>query len=106
VSNQDGSSKITQVLDDSCAQDSGLFVGDVVIAIDDAKVGYESLVSHINKSAEGAPLKFSIMRDQVLRVVFVNVSFNRQAHCTLTLMSQLDSETMKRQNQWFYGTTR
>jgi predicted metalloprotease with PDZ domain len=106
VSNQDGSSKITQVLDDSCAQDSGLFVDDVVIAIDNAKVGHESLVSHINKSAEGAPLKFSIMRDQVLRVVLVNVSFNRQAHCALTLMSKLDSATVKRQKQWFYGVTK
>lgn len=103
VSNQDGSSKITQVLDGSCAQDAGLFSGDIIIAIDYVKVGHEALVSCINKSTEGGRLKFSIMRDQVLQVVVVNVSFNRQSHCTLTMMNKLDSQTIKRQKQWFYG---
>ena len=103
VTNDNGSSKITQVLDDSCAQAAGLFVGDVIIAIDDVKVAHENLVSLINKSASGAELKFTITRDQLMKEVRVKLSFNGESHCTLSLMSELDPITKKRQEQWFYG---
>ena len=103
VTNDNGSAKITQVLDDSCAQAAGLFVGDVIIAINDVKVAHKSLVSLINKSASGAALKFTITRDQLMKEVFVKLSFSNESHCTLSLMSDLDSKTKKRQKQWFYG---
>jgi len=103
VTNDNGSSKITQVLDDGCAQAAGLFVGDVIIAIDDVKVAHESLVSFINKSFSGTTLKFTIARDQLIKEMFVKLSFNNKTHCTLSLMNDLDSKTKKRQKQWFYG---
>jgi predicted metalloprotease with PDZ domain len=106
VTNDSDSSKITQVLDDSCAQTAGLFVGDVIIAIDDVKVAHENLVSLVNKSAESATLKFSVSRDQLMKEVFVNVSFNNETCCTLSLTSELDSVTQKRQKQWFFGVER
>ncbi|MCS5592399.1 MAG: PDZ domain-containing protein [Gammaproteobacteria bacterium] len=105
VTNDNGSSKITQVLDDSCAQQSGLFVGDVVIAIDGVKVAHENLVSVINKSTSGATLEFAISRDQLMKNVSVKVSFNKESHCTLSLMNKPNSTTKARQKQWFYGVT-
>lgn len=106
VTNDNGSSMITQILDDSCAQAAGLFVGDVIIAVDGVKVVHESLVSLINKSASGAMLKFMITRDQLVKEVFVKLSLNNKSHCTLSLMNDLDARTKKRQKQWFYGAAK
>jgi len=106
VTNDNGSSKITQVLDDGCAQAAGLFVGDVIIAVDDVKVAHESLVSSINKSTSGTALKLTITRDQLMREVLVKLSFSHKSHCTLSLMSGPDSKTKKRQKQWFYGAAK
>jgi predicted metalloprotease with PDZ domain len=106
VTKDNGSSKITQVLDDGCAQAAGLFVGDVIIAVDDVKVAHESLVSLINKSASGVVLKFTITRDQLMKEVLVKLSFNNKSHCTLSLMNDLDARTKKRQKQWFYGAAK
>jgi len=106
VTNDNGSSKITQVLDDGCAQAAGLFVGDVIIAVDDVKVVHEDLVSLINKSTSGTVLKFIITRDQSMKEVFVKLSFNNKSHCTLSLMNDLDSKAKKRQKQWFYGAAK
>jgi len=103
VTNDNGSSRVTQVLDNSSAQFAGLFVGDVIVAVDDVKVAHESLVSLINKSASASVLKLTISRDQLMREVLVKLSFNNESHCTLSPISDPDSRTKKRQNQWFYG---
>ena len=105
VSNDNGSSIITQVLDDSCAQHSGLFVGDVFIAINGIKVTHEKLITTINKTVVDTTLELTIMRDQVLKKVCTKVFFAEGSHCTLSLMDGLDSATQVRQKQWFYGVT-
>lgn len=105
VINDNGSSKITQIMDEGSAQRSGLFVGDIVVAINGVKISHEGLVGAINKTVVDTVLELTIMRDQVLRKVCTKVSFSKEFNCTLSLMGEIDSPTLSRQQRWFYGAT-
>ncbi len=103
TTNDNGSSKITQVLENTCAQEAGLFVGDVIVAMNDIKVAHEDLVPSMHKLSSGERIKLTVVRDQLMKDIVLELTFDNETYCTLKAIEGLDTKTQNRQKQWFYG---
>ena len=93
---------ITHVLDDTCAQVAGLYVGDKIISIDGIKVQAKDLASAIDSYTEGGVIQVGILRDELLSELSVTITNSEPTFCTLSIIDNLSKDTLKRQKQWFY----
>ena len=99
----EGRSVITQVLNQSCAHQAGLYVGDVIVAIDQIKVEHQALNGTVKALKPGQVITISVLRDDSLRDLSLTVAASEPTACVLTPKSELDTQTQQRQTQWFYG---
>lgn len=95
-------SLITQVFADTCAQESGLYVGDKIIAVNNEKLSGKNLVGVINKFVTGDEIKLDVLRDELLCEIPVNITDSEKTFCTLGIVTDLSEETINRQRKWFY----
>ncbi len=93
--------KITTVFSDTCAQKSGLYVGDKIITINHEKVRGHNLVATINQYAINEVIKVGILRDELLLEISVHISTSEKTFCTLSVQNNLSAETLERQKKWF-----
>lgn len=93
---------ITHVLDGTCAQSSGLYVGDKVMSIDGIKVQAKDLANAIDSYTEGDVIKIGISRDELLSELSITMANSAPTFCTLSIKDKLTKDTLKRQEQWFY----
>ena len=95
--------KITHVFDKSCAQDSGLYVGDQIISIDGVKVLAKDLPKAIMAYQVGDLIAIGILRDELLSEIIVKFDKGEKTHCQLSVMTDIDSTAINRQNLWMSG---
>ena len=93
---------ITHVLDGTCAQASGLYVGDKIMSIDSIKVQAKDLPNAIDSYAEKCTIQVGILRDELLSELSVTIANSAPTFCTLSIADDLTKDTLKRQKQWFY----
>jgi predicted metalloprotease with PDZ domain len=93
---------ITHVLDGTCAQASGLYVGDKIMSIDSIKVQAKDLANAIDSYAEKSTIQVGILRDELLSEISVTITSSAPTFCTLSVADNLSKDTLKRQKQWFY----
>ena len=95
--------KITHVFDQSCAQDSGLYVGDQIISIDGIKVLAKDLPKAISAYQLGDLIAVGILRDELLSEIIVKISKSENTHCQLSIATDIDSTATHRQKLWMSG---
>lgn len=95
--------KITHVFDQTCAQDSGLYVGDQIISIDGVKVLAKELPKAIMAYQVGDLIAVGILRDELLSEIIVKLTKGENTHCQLSVMTDIDSTTTQRQKSWMSG---
>jgi predicted metalloprotease with PDZ domain len=93
--------QITTVFSRTCAQKSGLYVGDKIITINHEKVSGHNLVATINQYAINEVIKVGILRDELLLEISVHISASEKTFCTLSIQNNLSAETLERQKKWF-----
>ncbi|HAE05055.1 MAG TPA: hypothetical protein DCG31_04350, partial [Gammaproteobacteria bacterium] len=93
---------ISHVLEGSCAQAAGLYVGDKIMSIDSIKVQAKDLASAIDSYAEGDVIQVGLLRDELLIELSVTMTNSAPTFCTLSVTDNLSKDTLKRQEQWFY----
>ena len=93
---------ISHVLEGSCAQAAGLYVGDKIMSIDSIKVQAKELASAIDSYAEGDVIQVGLLRDELLIELSVTMTNSAPTFCTLSVTDNLSKDTLKRQEQWFY----
>ncbi len=93
---------ISHVLDNTCAQAAGLYVGDKIMSIDGIKVQAKDLASTIDTYAQGSTIQVGIFRDELSRELSVTILNSEPTFCTLSIADELTKDTLKRQKQWFY----
>ena len=101
VKNDNGFGIVTHVFDRTCAQSSGLYVGDKITSIDSVETHYKDLVSTIKSNNLGSVIRFGILRDELPMEISVNVEQGEKTFCTLAISDNLNSNTLARQKQWF-----
>ncbi len=102
VKQQGESSRITHVFAKTCAQESGLYVGDEIVSVNQQALSAKELPGVINKSPEGKTLTIGILRDKVLREISVLLKDSEPTFAVLSVQSDLDNQTLERQNRWYY----
>ncbi len=93
---------ITHVLDGTCAQLAGLYVGDKIMSIDGIKVQAKDLANAIDSYAENSTIQVGILRDELLSELSVTIANSAPTFCTLSIQDNLTKDTLKRQEQWLY----
>lgn len=99
---QQGFAVVENVFDNTSAQNYGLCVGDMLVAIDDIKINYDELDKTLARYPSGVNVSLSVFRDGVL-INFVIVTQQKNIDtCELSIAKNLSVKTKKRQQQWFY----
>jgi predicted metalloprotease with PDZ domain len=81
--------QILQVIEQSAAYDSGLQVGDVLIAIDKWEINKQNLVSQLNQLTIGQTAQLTVLRDKKLK----NLSFHpAPATCDTVTLAVIDED--------------
>ena len=93
---------ISHVLDGTCAQAAGLYVGDKIMSIDGIKVQAKDLANAIDSYAEDSTIQIGILRDELLSELSLIMTNSELTFCTLSIADNLTKGTLKRQGQWFY----
>ena len=93
---------ISHVFDGTCAQSSGLYVGDQIMSIDSLKVQAKDLTSTIDSYAQGDVIQIGILRDELLIELSVTITQSEKTFCTLSIVGNQDLKTQERQSKWFY----
>ncbi|SFV85683.1 protease, putative [hydrothermal vent metagenome] len=91
---------ITHILDDSCAQNAGLYVKDKIVSMDSIKVPAKDLAKAISACNQGDVIKMGLLRDELPLEMKMTIKLSEKAHCVLTLDANPNQETLKRQQQW------
>jgi predicted metalloprotease with PDZ domain len=102
VNNEQEFAVISHVLDGTCAQAAGLYVGDKIMSIDGIKVQAKDLASAIDSYAEDSTIQIGIFRDELLSELSLTIANSEPTFCTLSIADNLTKDTLKRQEQWFY----
>ena len=98
--NENNKAVITQIFNDTSAHTSGLYVGDKIEAINDKNIDFKDLGKTINNFSSGEKLKFSIFRDEILRVVEVDFYISNNTFAILTPIESMNEQTKTRQEKW------
>jgi predicted metalloprotease with PDZ domain len=93
---------ISHVLEGTCAQAAGLYVGDKIMSIDGIKVQAKDLANAIDSYTEDSMIQIGILRDELLSELSVTITNSKPTFCTLSITNNLTKDTLKRQEQWFY----
>jgi predicted metalloprotease with PDZ domain len=93
---------ITCILDASCAQTAGLYVGDKIISINNNKVLAKDLEKILGACSEGDSIKINILRDELSSDIQLTIAFGNKTHCTLTLDTRVNQAILNQQKQWIY----
>jgi len=93
---------ISHVLEGTCAQAAGLYVGDKIMSIDGIKVQAKDLANAIDSYTEDSTIQIGILRDELLSELSVTIANSKPTFCTLSIANNLTKDTLKRQEQWFY----
>jgi len=93
---------ISHVLEGTCAQMAGLYVGDRIMSIDGVKVQAKDLANAIDSYTEDSTIQIGIFRDELLSELSVTIANSKPTFCTLSIADNLAKDTLKRQEQWFY----
>jgi len=93
---------ISHVLEGTCAQMAGLYVGDRIMSIDGVKVQAKDLANAIDSYTEDSMIQIGIFRDELLSELSVTIANSKPTFCTLSITDNLAKDTLKRQEQWFY----
>jgi len=101
---ENGYSSVTHVFDDTSAQLSGIYVGDLVVSVDKVKVGFKDLQSVIGTKTIGDTITLGIIRDEMVYDIRVNFVESDKTYCVLSIedTQKKKSETLYRQKKWFY----
>ncbi|CAB5495767.1 M61 family metallopeptidase [Bathymodiolus thermophilus thioautotrophic gill symbiont] len=94
---------ITHIFDNTCAQLSGLYVGDKIVNINGNEVPAKTLGKVMDGYGEGEGIKINILRDELPSEIPLTITHGEKIHATLTLNSIANKTTLKRQKQWFKG---
>ncbi len=93
---------ISHVFDGTCAQSSGLYVGDQIMSIDNIKVQAKDLPSTIDSYTQGSVIQVGILRDELLIELSVTIIQSDKTFCTLSIADNQDLKTQERQSKWYY----
>ncbi len=93
---------ITCILDASCAQTAGLYVGDKIISINNNKVLAKDLEKTLEACSEGESIKINILRDELSSDIQLTIAFGNKTHCTLTLDTRVNQAILNQQKQWIH----
>ncbi|WP_428087141.1 M61 family metallopeptidase [Candidatus Thioglobus sp.] len=102
VKTQGEYSQITQVLANTSAQNSGLYVGDKIISVDYQQFKDKALIAKINKYTVGEVIKVGVLRDKLLLEIPVLIEKIEPTFCKLSLKAQLDEHTKNNRQQWLH----
>ncbi len=102
IKDNSGFACVTHVLDDTCAQKSGLYVGDKITTIDNVKIQYKELTKAINKQSVDSTIELGILRDELPMQIIIKITKPKNTFCALFVKDNLDLKTQKRQQQWFF----
>lgn len=94
---------ITHILDNSCIQAAGLYVGDKIIRINNNKIFAKELEKVLNNYSEGEHIKFGILRDELPNEIPLTIGYSEKTYCTLMLDDQSNTLTLRRQKRWTDG---
>ncbi|CAC9545572.1 Putative protease [uncultured Gammaproteobacteria bacterium] len=94
---------ITHIFDNTCAQTSGLYVGDKIASIDGSEISAKALGEVMDGYSEGKCIKISILRDELPREILLIITRSEKIHATLMPNDEANKATLKRQKQWFKG---
>ncbi len=100
---QAGQIIITQVLHQSCAHHSGLYVGDKIITANQVALKQQQFIELVDTLEPGQVLTLGVLRDKVLREIRVEFFSSEPTYCQLSIASDMDADTQQRQQQWFYN---
>ena len=93
---------ISHILDASCIQTAGLYVGDKIISINDNKVVAKELEKTLNACSEGDSIKINILRDELSTDIQLTIAFGDKTHCTLALDTRANQVILNQQKQWIH----
>jgi predicted metalloprotease with PDZ domain len=93
---------ISHILDASCIQTAGLYVGDKIISINDNKVVAKELEKTLNACSEGDSIKINILRDELSTDIQLTIAFGDKTHCTLALDTRANQAILNQQKQWIH----
>ncbi|RUM78318.1 MAG: peptidase M61 [Candidatus Thioglobus sp.] len=93
---------ISHILEGTCAQAAGLYVGDKIMSIDGIKVQAKDLANAIDSYAEDSTIQIGFLRDELLSELSLTIANSKPTFCTLSIADNLTKDTLKRQEQWFY----
>lgn len=94
---------ISHIFDNTCAQTSGLYVGDKIVSINGEEISATALVKTMDDYSEGKCIKIDIVRDELPCEILLTIIYNEKIHAILTLNEQANKATLKRQKQWLKG---
>ncbi len=100
---ENGFAKVSKVYDHTSAQTGGLYVNDVIIAINGVQVLHKDLSKTFNRYAQQTALKISLFREGILTHIELILEHNKANLCTLDLIKKPSIKVLKQQQQWFYG---
>lgn len=93
---------ISHVLECSCAQAAGLYVGDKIISINGDKVLTKDLKKTLNVYQQGERVKIGILRDDMPNNIELKIAFGEKTHCTLTLDTKANQSALNQQKKWIF----
>ncbi len=94
---------VTHILDNSCAQTAGLYVGDKIISINESKIAAKDLKKTLDKCQEGECIKLGILRDDLPSDIQLKIAFGDKTHCALTLNTKANQSILSQQKKWIAG---
>ncbi|MDC9714307.1 MAG: PDZ domain-containing protein [Gammaproteobacteria bacterium] len=96
---------ITHIFDNTCAQTSGLYVGDKITSINNDKLSAKDLSKAMDGYTEGECIKIGILRDELPSEIPLIIAHSEKTHCTLTVDNKANKATLKQQKQWINSTS-
>jgi len=91
---------ITHILDNSCAQNAGLYVNDQILSINNNKVKAQDLPKTIASYTEGDTLTLTLLRDTLPLTLPLPLTFLPKSHAILTLTPTPTPTTLKHRTHW------
>jgi predicted metalloprotease with PDZ domain len=95
-------SLITCIFEGSCAQLSGLYVGDKILSVGGKNVKFKDLPTIIGAYQVAEVLEIGILRDELPLNLRVKINLLKPTFCKLSLKNNPNSSTQKRRLNWFY----
>jgi predicted metalloprotease with PDZ domain len=95
-------SLVVCIFEGSCAQLSGLYVGDKILSVDGKNVKFKDLPAVIGAYQVAEVLEIGILRDELPLNLRVKINLLEPTFCKLSLKNNPNSSTQKRRLNWFY----